>query len=127
MRPGVGLSAAVQGHGSVDWQRLFVSLRLTSSSSSLLHNASRRIGFIQEMEMKSVLKLLVGGLVSGLLGSVAYISAGTDDGTAIQSDPKASLCEFRGVALSGVYVDCSRQAHGLPAVSMAQIFAGARR
>jgi len=77
--------------------------------------------------MKNGLRLLVGGVVSGLLGSVAYINAGANDGPAAQTAPKASLCEFRGAPLSGVYVDCNHQTHGLPAVSMAQIFAGGHR
>lgn len=77
--------------------------------------------------MKSGLKLLVGGVVSGLLGSVAYINAGAGDDTPALTATNASLCKFSGDSPSGVSVDCSRQAYGVQALSIAQIFADGRR
>ena len=77
--------------------------------------------------MKSGLKLLVGSIVSGLLGSAAYINAGTGDAPVAHIAIEASQCKFSGASPSGVSVDCYRQVtktYGMPAVSMAQIFAG---
>lgn len=80
--------------------------------------------------MKSGLKLLVVSVVSGLVSSVGYMTAGVSDDTVALAGTKASPCEFSGGSPSGVSVDCYRQvaiAYGVSTVSMAQIFAGMHR
>lgn len=80
--------------------------------------------------MKSGLKLLVASAVSGLFGSVGYMTAEASDDAAAVSTTKASLCEFSGGFASAVSVNCYRQvaiSYGVSTVSMSQVLAGARR